>query len=227
MIARQPGLTVSQLVRQSQTPLSTIKFYLREGLLSPGDLQAAHRAFYREAHVQRLRLIQVLREVGRLPIPAIRDICRLLDEEGGRDWARVIAQVIDALGRREPLAHDPEALGARREVLRLLAAKGIRVRRNSRAVADLASALLGLRRTLGADVSADAFVPYLDAMCALAERDFEANKHLVTSAASAAVGATFATVLWEPVLLLLRRIAHEHITAMMFDGRNRRTRPGA
>jgi DNA-binding transcriptional MerR regulator len=224
VVARQSGLTVSQLVGESQTPLSTIKFYLREGLLSPGDLRAAHRAFYGEAHVQRLRLIRVLRDVGHLPIPAIRDICRLLDGEGSRDWARVIAHVIDALGRREPVVHDSEAVGARREVLRLLATKGIGVRRNSRAVTDLASALVGLRRALGADVSAETFIPYLDAMCALAERDFEVNKHLVTSAASAAMGATYATVLWEPVLVLLRRVAHEHLASRVFEGRERRTR---
>lgn len=224
MVARQPGLTVSQLVRQSQTPLSTIKFYLREELLSPGDLEAAHRAFYGEAHVQRLRLIQVLREVGHLSIPAIRDICRLLDGKGSRDWARVIAHVIDALGRRESLPHHPQASGARREVLRMLATRRIQVRRNSRAVADLADALVGLRRTLGPDLSADAFIPYLDAMCALARRDFEANRHLLTGAASAAVGATFATVLWEPVLLLLRRIAHEHVVMHAFDGRRTRRR---
>lgn len=219
----EPAFTVSELAERSKTPVSSIKFYLREDLLPPGDLGASHRAFYGEPHVRRLRLIQVLREVAGLAVPAIRDICKLLDAEGGRDLSRVVAHVIDALGRREPLASEGEAVAARREVLEMLEARGIRVRRNAKAVVDLADALVGLRRTLGADFSATAFVPYLEAMRALAESDFAANGHLATDAASAAVGATLATVLWEPVLLLLRRIAHEHAAAQMFGpGRKRK-----
>jgi hypothetical protein len=61
-------------------------------------------------------------------------------------------------------------------------------------------------------------------MCALAERDFEENKHLVRDAASAALGATFGTVLWEPILILLRRIAHEHVAAKTFGTERPRTR---
>ena len=90
------------------------------------------------------------------------------------------------------------------------------------AVVDLADALVGLRHTLGPDISASVFVPYLEAMCALAEKDFETNKHLVTDAASAAVGATLGTVLWEPILLLLRRIAHEHVAVRTFGRKGTR-----
>jgi DNA-binding transcriptional MerR regulator len=227
MPPQQDALTVSDLAARSKTPISSIKFYLREGLLPAGDLEADHRAFYGEVHVRRLYLVQVLRDVAGLAIPAIRDICKLLDGEGGRDLSMVISHVIDALGRRDPLASGREAAAARREVFDLLHGRGVHVRRNARAVVDLADALLGLRRTLGADVPAEAFVPYLEAMCALAEKDFEANKHLVSDAASAAVGATFGTVLWEPILLLLRRIAHEHVAVKTFGDRRYRPRNGA
>jgi DNA-binding transcriptional MerR regulator len=220
------AFTVSELAELSETPLSSIKFYLREELLPQGDMTATRRAFYGEAHLHRLRLIKVLREVAGLSVPAIRDICTLLDGEGGRDLSRVIAHVIDALGRRESPTTGREAAAARRDVIALLDAKGIRVRRNARAVLDLADALVGLRRTLGPEVSASAFVPYLDAMCSLAARDFEDNQHLVTDAASAALGATYGTVLWEPVLLLLRRIAHEHVAAQVFGAQRRGTGQG-
>jgi hypothetical protein len=158
-------------------------------------------------------------------VPATRDICELLEGEGGRDVAKVIAHVIDALGRRDSLAPGREASAARREVFDVLHERGVNVRRNAKAVVDLADALIGLRRTLGSDVPAEAFVPYLDAMCALAKRDFEENRHLVTDAASAALGATFGTVLWEPILILLRRIAHEHIAVKTFaDKKHRKSR---
>ncbi len=215
---------VSELAQRSRTPLSSIKFYLREGLLPTGDLEATRRAFYSDVHVRRLYLIRVLRDVAGLAVPAIREICKLLDGGGERDLSNVIAHVIDALGRRESPASGPEAVAARREVFDLLHGKGVHVRRNAKAVVDLADALLGLRRTLGSDVPAEAFVPYLDAMCALAEKDFEANKHLVADAASAAVGAIFGTVLWEPILILLRRIAHEHVAVKTFGNKKPRER---
>jgi DNA-binding transcriptional MerR regulator len=226
MSESEPAFTVSELAKRSGTPLSSIKFYLREELLPPANLNASHRAFYSEVHLRRLPVIKVLREVAGLSIPAIREICTLLDGEGSRDLFKVIVHVIDALGRREARAPSRDVLAARKDVLETLEAKGIRVRRNARAVLDLADALVGLRHTLGPDVSASVFLPYLDAMRALAKSDFEANQHLVTDAASAALGATYGTVLWEPVLLLLRRIAHEHEAMQVFGPRGRRKDKG-
>jgi len=227
MSEQEPAFTVSALAERSKTPVSSIKFYLREGLLPAGNLEANHRAFYGDVHVRRLYLIQVLREVAGLAIPAIRDICKLLDGEGGRDLSNVIRHVIDALGRREPSSSGQDAVAARQELLNMLHGRGILVRRNARAVVDLAEALMGLRRTLGSDLPPETLIPYLDAMCALAERDFEANKHLVGDAAGAAVGATFGTVLWEPIIVLLRRIAHEHVAVKTFGTKNRRKRGSA
>lgn len=221
-MSEQQALTVGRLAARSKTPVSSIKFYLREGLVPAGDLEADHRAFYGDTHLRRLYLVKVLREVAGLPIPAIRDICKLLDGESGKDLSTVIAHVIDALGRRGALATGREAVGARREVYEMLRRRDVHVRRNASAIADLADALLGLRRTFGTNLPAEAFVPYLDAMCSLATRDLEANKHLINDAASAAVGATFGTVLWEPILLLLRRIAHEHVAAMAFGKTKRK-----
>jgi len=48
---------------------ATIKYYLREGLLRPGEAVGATQASYDEGHVERLRLIRVLREVGDIPVP--------------------------------------------------------------------------------------------------------------------------------------------------------------
>jgi Transposase zinc-binding domain len=56
----------------------------------------------------------------------------------------------------------------------------------------------------------------------VAEQDFAANGHLVTDAASAGIAATFGTVLWEPILLVLRRIAHEDVSARTFHTAPRR-----
>ena len=215
---------MSELAGRAGTPVSTIKFYVRERLLSPGNLDAPHRAFYDDSHVRRLQLIGVLRDVAELPLARVKSLCRVLDRDAARDdVSKVIAHVIDAIARRGPVraATTAEMRAARRQVLEMLAGRGIQVRGTARSVTELAGALVGLRKMLGSGVTAESFVPYLDAMCALAERDFAENRHLVVDAASAAVGATYATVLWEPVLILLRRIAHEHLGVKTF-GRNRR-----
>jgi DNA-binding transcriptional MerR regulator len=212
--AAPASLTVSQLSVAARVPVPRIKFYLREGLLPAGNLRAPGRAFYTTAHVQRLSLIHTLRQVAGLSISAIAELCQLLDAGTAQRLPQLVAHVLDALAARPRSGARPASAAltrARGEIRVLLRKRGIRVRPEARAVVDLAHALVGLRATLGAGVSANALEPYLDAMCQLAERDYRANTHLFDDAASAALAAALGTVLWEPVLLLLRRIAHEHV----------------
>jgi DNA-binding transcriptional MerR regulator len=63
------------------TPAS-IKFYLREGLLQPGESINPTRASYGEDHARRLRLIQGLRTVVGL---GLGDIRRIIDAAEGAD----------------------------------------------------------------------------------------------------------------------------------------------
>jgi DNA-binding transcriptional MerR regulator len=213
MGADRSSFTVSELAEQTHIPIARIKFYLRERLLPPGDLAAEKRAFYQPRHAQRLRLIHTLREVAGLSVPAIRALCRQLDAPQG-DLTSVILQVIDALGRTESKrsALSARAGGrARRELYAFLHQRGLSVRPDSPALAELARALVGLREVLHSELHARDFAPYLDAMLSLAEHDFASTRHLITDRASAALAATFGSVLYEPVLVLLRRIAHEHV----------------
>jgi DNA-binding transcriptional MerR regulator len=213
-------LTISELAERSRTSIASIKFYMREGILPSGDLSAKHRAFYGEAHVRRLRVIHALRNVGGLSLLTIGGICRLIDADHGTPVIDVVSRTMDALGLRGPrkaASGRKEHATARSEVLGFLDARGIRVRRHATAVEDLAAALITLRNVIGPEVGAHDFAPYLDAMCALAERDYQANKDLFANPQTVAEAATLAVVLgivlWEPVLLLMRRIALEHVAA--------------
>lgn len=211
-------LTVSQLAARSRTSVASIKFYLREGLLRSGHLSAKHRAFYDEAHVRRLQVIFALRNVGGLSIQTISGMCRLLDARRPQDVGTVVARTIDALARRQSMRASTKDLSvARAELQRFLRAKNVRVRSHAATLNDLAAALVGLRQTIGPEVGPREMEPYLDAMCALAERDYRANVRLFEDPNAAADAATlaivFGTVLWEPVLVLLRRLALEHVAA--------------
>lgn len=224
--ASQPeGLTISQLSAASQTSVATIKFYLREGLLRGGDLSAKRRAFYGEAHLRRLRVIFALRVVGGLSVQTIRDICRVLDARGRRPISDAVARTMDALARRTKNGKASELATARKELLRFLRSKNVRVRSRAGTLDDLAVALVALRHVIGPEVGPRELEPYLDAMCSLAERDYQATRHLFADPATAAEAVTFAavlgTVLWEPVLVLLRRVALEHVTVREWEGRRR------
>src|SRR4051794_2966520 len=70
---------MSELAERSGLPVATVKFYLREGLLAPGELTGATRARYDDSHVQRLRLIRALAEVGGLSLTAVRDVLNHID----------------------------------------------------------------------------------------------------------------------------------------------------
>jgi DNA-binding transcriptional MerR regulator len=74
-------MRISQLSAASRVPIPTIKYYLREGLLPPGEQTSATRAEYGEPHVRRLRLIRALLEVGRLPIASIHKVIAAVDDE--------------------------------------------------------------------------------------------------------------------------------------------------
>jgi AcrR family transcriptional regulator len=73
-----PSLTISELERASGVPRTTIHFYLREKLLSPGLKTAATRALYSQRHLDRLSAIERLKKEG-LSLPAIK---QALGEDG-------------------------------------------------------------------------------------------------------------------------------------------------
>lgn len=61
---------------------ASIKFYLRSGLLDPGEVVNPTRAAYGDHHVRRLRLIQGLRSAVGL---GLEDIRRIIDASKGAD----------------------------------------------------------------------------------------------------------------------------------------------
>jgi DNA-binding transcriptional MerR regulator len=75
-------MRLGELSGATGTTPASIKFYLREGLLQPGESINATRASYGEEHVRRLRLIQGLRTVVGL---GLEDIRRILHVAEGAD----------------------------------------------------------------------------------------------------------------------------------------------
>src|SRR6266536_6608242 len=75
-------MRISELTRRSGVPLPTIKYYVREGLLRPGELTSPNQAQYGEEHLRRLKLIRALIDVGDLSIAETRDVLASIDSPG-------------------------------------------------------------------------------------------------------------------------------------------------
>ena len=74
-------MRLAELSERSGVPIATIKYYLREGLLSPGHQINARTAEYDEEHLRRLRLVRALIQVGRLPVATVREVLGHVDDD--------------------------------------------------------------------------------------------------------------------------------------------------
>lgn len=73
-------MLLHELAEATGVSAASIKYYRREGLLPPGERLTATRQDYGRRHVERLELIQVLREIAGAPIARIAQLTALLDD---------------------------------------------------------------------------------------------------------------------------------------------------
>ena len=199
-------MRISELSRISGVAIPTIKFYLRQGLLSPGTSTASNQATYDDGHVRTLRLIRVLVEVGGLSLEAVR---RVLEALARRDAPlhEVLAVAHTAL-RRDQGSVDPELPAARGEIDAWLAERGWKLAPGTPAGDELAGALLALRQ-LGWPVGPEAFDRYAEHADALAKAEVD---YVAASAdpQAAVERMVIGTVVFGRALAALRLLAQEH-----------------
>ncbi|GAA4640256.1 MerR family transcriptional regulator [Actinoallomurus vinaceus] len=208
-------MKISELSDRSGLPVQTIKYYIREGLLPKGTATAATRAEYDGRHLDRLRLIKALREVGDLPIASVQQIVAAVDDDD-IPLHRLLGKAQYALGPgTEPHPGDPDWRAAREDVDAIIAELGWRVLPNAPTRDLLAQAFVALRR-LGLPIVLTDLRPYIEAAELIA--DHEVGALSVDEDREKAVQTAVATnVLYERVLLALRRMAQENASAVRFD----------
>jgi len=199
-------MRISELSARSGVSVATLKYYLREGLLHAGLATSATTATYDESHLERVRLIRALIDSGGLSVAAAR-------------------RVTDALDTPPPARHDllgvahgalsggpisPEEGSAATAAAALVDALGWHVDICAPARAELERALAAAAAG-GLEVPARDLAAYARAMHKVAEVDVRGVPR--DSAAAALRHVVVGTVLIDPVLLALRRLAQEDVSS--------------
>ncbi|WP_306414647.1 MULTISPECIES: MerR family transcriptional regulator [unclassified Streptomyces] len=215
--SRQIGgapMTLAELSSLSGVSAATIKYYLREGLLSPGRRVTATRAEYGEAHLHRLRFIRALIGVRRLSVVAAKRVLGTMARQP--DAHRILGTPIDA-GPESPdgdheRAKAPGVAGARR----LITEMGWDVDTGTAAARSLGEILHALSE-LGTGIDWRTLLPYARLADRASELDIE-QLNGDWGPGEAAERAVLVILLLEPALLALRRLAVEDKSVRHFQG---------
>ena len=211
-------MRIAELARRSGVPVGTVKYYLREGLLPSGELTAATQAQYSDAHVHRLGLIRALLGPAGLSIAATREVLEVIDDP--------TTSILDALGAahhalsRPEEDPPPEELDEARHHVRRW---GWTIDPNSPTLALLAGALHALQAARFA-TSDELLDRYAVAAAALAEEDVAEVP--VATPTEVVRYVVIGTLLLEPVLLALRRLAQENVATKRLTPDEGRSSPG-
>ncbi|MDW4904525.1 MerR family transcriptional regulator [Streptomyces sp. ADMS] len=211
-------MRLAELSERSGVSTATIKYYLREGLLAPGRQINTTTAEYDEDHLRRLRLVRALIQVGRIPVATAREVLGHVDDDSLGRTIRLGAALWALPQGAEPAEEDPAVVAARREVDRLLVSLGWETARALSTLSPVHRSLVvsvaALIR-LGYPWDAELMAPYAELMHQVAKRDLD---YLETHASDAerVETAVAATVLFEPVLTALHRLAQEEESARRY-----------
>lgn len=197
-------MRIAELSRRSGVPVGTVKYYIREGLLPAGEPTSATQAQYGDGHVARLALIRALVGIGGLSIATAREVLAAVDdpELSAHDMIGAAHSALPSTGNNDR----PDLTAALGHLRRW----GWQVHENSPPVSVLAQALAALQAA-GFETPEALLDRYARAAHEIGEQDV-AEVPLGSPAESVRY-VVVGTLLLEPVLLALRRLAQEDVSA--------------
>jgi DNA-binding transcriptional MerR regulator len=207
-------MRISELSDTSGVPVPTIKFYLREGLLHPGEKLTPRLTEYDETHRKRLGLLRILREVGDVPVDRLGLLVGTTQSRHSTVH-EMLAAASDALAP-QPAPPGPDRAAVREMADGLIDRAGwSNVGPDSVDRDNLASVLEAIMRyqTHGSDPSAA--MPYVRAADEIARSDIwhlDTGKDRLELLEEMVVGQ----VVFGQLLLILRRLGEEHYSAERF-----------
>ena len=194
-------MRISELADRTGVSIPVLKLYIREGLLARGAPTSATQAEYGPEHLDRVNLVQALRRVQEMPLARIREILDLIDAPP----ADVVTATGRAVGALPPYVPQPADLGDARRVVEHL---GMRFAPERPATAQLQTSIEALAAA-GLPVDAETLDRYAAPLWGTAEAELVPMQGMATP--DAVAYAVLGTALYEPLILALRRLMHQHL----------------
>jgi DNA-binding transcriptional MerR regulator len=211
-------MRLAELSERSGVSIATIKYYLREGLLTPGRQVNATTAEYDEEHLRRLRLVRAMIQVARVPVATVREVLGHVDDDSLGRSIRLGAALWALPQVPEPDEDDEYVQAAHQEVARLLDQLGWENAKQlstiSPAYRSLVVAVAAFRR-IGYGWGAELMAPYAELMHQTAVLDLN-NMETHPSEAERIEFAVLGAIINEPILQALHRLAQEEETARRY-----------
>jgi DNA-binding transcriptional MerR regulator len=204
---------ISEVCQSADVKSSTLKYYVREGLVPEGRRLGSNQTEYDETHVQRVKLVRALIETGGLSVAATKRVLLVLDSnEHSLAYAFEAAQ--HALGIGGTATTRPASRGALQRVAELITANSWTTTDDNPGLEVAARALDGLT-TIGFSPSDEFLAAYASAAAAIARADLAA----LTSRDRPDLIAELmvvGTVMGDALAAGLRRLAQQNETAAVF-----------
>jgi DNA-binding transcriptional MerR regulator len=203
-------MRLAELCAETGVPPATVKYYLREGLLPVGERVSATLAEYGPAHVERLRLIRALVEGADVSIDGVRRIVQAIE--------RPPPSRHDFFGEAQKAINGPppdvEVTDESRDAMQRLGWGDC----EPLALAHLQAALDTAARA-GFAVTGERLVGYGRALGEVARYDVDAliADPAVQTPSGALRHVAIGTVVTDPVLVAMRRLAQEQESERRFS----------
>lgn len=202
-------MRMSELSRITDTPVATVKYYLREGLLPPGIRTSPNQAQYGDEHVRRIRLVRALVGPGGLDVATAREVIGAIDSDLPLPHVFGVAQRAASV-RIDERDVDATALERADDLLADLAIHPTNPGRAATA------AVLRALEAVGQRDADDWYRRYLEAALLVAEADLDLVERRATrdeKAETVVVG----TALGDALFAALRRAAQEHVSTTRYE----------
>jgi DNA-binding transcriptional MerR regulator len=209
-------MRIAELSRVSGVPVPTIKYYLRENLLPPGELTSPNQASYGEVHVRRLRLVRALVDLAGVPVAQVKEVLAGLDSDT-LSLHDQIGRAHRAITARRQLTSPPDddaTEAATAQVEALITSRGWKIDADAPALTTLIETI-AVMRSLGQDHLVD----LLDAYAEAVEKFTALEVAAVTAAPDRttpdqiAESVIIGTLLGETLLTSLRLLSQESTSA--------------
>jgi DNA-binding transcriptional MerR regulator len=220
---------LAELSARSGVPRSSIKYYIREGILPPGAPTGRNQARYGPEHLERLRLVAALREVAELPVEVIKRVAAELDRgwDDGDPIGEALLAIYAPEGRRGRAGEQAQLEALAGEVRGFLRGLPWTTGEERHYFAEeIAAALLQVRRHLFPDYPVSALAPYARVAWLLSEVEFESApggarvpiRARGDDVADPTRRAILGTVLFERIFSALRRCANSMRSVRISEG---------